>query len=253
MAVMEFNLPISQDDFMDANQCKMEPNGLLQPQWISSWTILFFSSVMMMALMYFVYKVYGEFSSFEPRMRRMRDELAEAQVDIRNLKVAWDELRGENELLSESLVNLQFGLVALGGYANFQRLSPNQRQIMYSTERGNFVASSSRQRQTPTDPDPTVEPETSTAHFTQVMETFRSELYEALLRGSTADVTNLQQMMMTMLELVGAHQPVPQHLKTDIFLNMADRMQSMADRQTIQSVGSKYREYSNLLRETAYW
>ena len=60
-------------------------------------------------------------------------------------------------------------------------------------------------------------------------------------------------MMMTMLELVGAHQPVPQHLKTDIFRNMADRMQSMADRQTIQSVGSKYREYSNLLRETAYW
>ena len=172
-------------------------------------------------------------------------------------------------------MNLQWGLVALGGYANFQRLSPNQRQIMYSTERGNFVASSTRQRRTNRDvimtgqdidmgarvhegeeesehdPDPTVEPECS-ANLRQVMETFRNELYEAILRGSTADVTHLQQMMMTMLDLVGTHHPVPDHLKVDIFLNMADRMQSMADRQTIESVRYKYREYSNLLREMAY-
>ena len=49
--------------------------------------------------------------------------------------------------------------------------------------------------------------------YNQVSSTFQSELYEALMRRSNADVTDFQNLLLQLLNLLNGHQPVPRDLK----------------------------------------
>ena len=101
--------------------------------------------------------------------------------------------------------------------------------------------------------DPEVNLAAPISDYNQVSSTFQ-QLYEALMRRSNADVTDLQNLFLQMLNLVNSHQPVPRNLKIQYFTAAADRLQLMANRQpeTSQTVADRYREYSHLLREMAY-
>ena len=102
--------------------------------------------------------------------------------------------------------------------------------------------------------DPEVNLAAPASDYSQISSTFQSELYEALMRRSNADVTDFRNLLLQMLNLVNSHQPVPRNLKIQYFTAAADRLQLMANRQpeTSQTVADRYREYSHLLREMAY-
>ena len=105
---------------------------------------------------------------------------------------------------------------------------------------------------------PTNDPEVNLAapasDCSQVSSTFQSELYEALMRRSNADVTDYQNLLLQLLSLVNGTQPVPRNLKIQYFTAAADRLPLMANRQpeTNPTVADRYREYSHLLREMAH-
>ena len=102
--------------------------------------------------------------------------------------------------------------------------------------------------------DPEVNMAAPASDYSQISSTFQSELYEALMRRSNADVTDFQNLLLQLLNLLNGHQPVPRDLKIQYFTAAADRLQLMANRQpeTSQTVADRYREYSHLLREMAY-
>ena len=105
---------------------------------------------------------------------------------------------------------------------------------------------------------PTNDPEVNLAapasDCSQVSSTFQSELYEALMRRSNADVTDYQNLLLQLLSLVNGTQPVPRNLKIQYFTAAADRLPLMANRQpeTNPTVADRYREYSHLLRDMAH-
>ena len=78
--------------------------------------------------------------------------------------------------------------------------------------------------------DPEVNLAAPISDYNQVSSTFQ-QLYEALMRRSNADVTDLQNLFLQMLNLVNSHQPVPRNLKIQYFTAAADRLQLMANRQ----------------------
>ena len=102
--------------------------------------------------------------------------------------------------------------------------------------------------------DPEVNMAAPASDYSQISSTFQSELYEALMRRSNAGVTDFQNLLLQLLNLLNGHQPVPRDLKIQYFTAAADRLQLMANRQpeTSQTVADRYREYSHLLREMAY-
>ena len=54
--------------------------------------------------------------------------------------------------------------------------------------------------------------------YNHVASTFQSELYEALMRRSNADVTGFQNLLLQMWNLVNSHQPVTRNLKIQYFI-----------------------------------
>ena len=202
---------------------------------------------------------------------------------MRCLRVTYGELNGQQEMLCDSIESVQWGVIHLGGYTYFDTLTQEQRARMYSVESGNLISARTmgmqqylntiRQANRGVDlaaedtemalveggesevatNDPEVNLAAPISDYNQVPSTFQSELYEALMR-SNADVTDFQNLLLQMLNLVNSHQPVPRNLKIQYFTAAADRLQLMANRQpeTSQTVADRYREYSHLLREMAY-
>ena len=102
--------------------------------------------------------------------------------------------------------------------------------------------------------DPEVNLAAPASDYSQISSTFQSELYEALMRRSNAGVTDFQNLLLQLLNVLNGHQPVPRDLKIQYFTAAVDRLQLMANRQpeTSQTVADRYREYSHLLREMAW-
>ena len=238
-----------------------------------------------------IHKVHPQFNTLqtdisvlEPLVDKLCRELNECQAEVRRLRVAYDELNGKQEMLCDSIESVQWGVIHLGGYTYFETLTPEQRARMYSVERGNLIAArmvgmeqylnTIRQANRGVDlaaedtemalaeggepeiatNDPEVNLAAPASDYSQVSSTFQSELYEALMRRSSADVTDFQNLPLQLLNLLNGHQPVPRDLKIQYFTAAADRLQLMANRQpeTSQTVADRYREYSHLLREMAY-
>ena len=61
--------------------------------------------------------------------------------------------------------------------------------------------------------DPEVNLAAPASDYSQISSTFQSELYEALMRRSNADVTDFQNLLLQLLNLLNGHQPVPRDLK----------------------------------------
>ena len=153
-----------------------------------------------------------------------------------------------------------WGVTHQGGYTYFDTLTPEQRARMYSVERGNLIASRTMGKQkylsairqanrgvdfsgedtdmlqggggesetAVNDPEVSVAP---ASDYSQVFETFRNELYEALMRRSNADVNDFQNLLIQLLSLLNTRQPLPRNLKIQYFFSATDRLQLMANRQ----------------------
>ena len=77
----------------------------------------------------------------ESALHTLQQQMQEAQADLGRLCSAQAELSGEIEMVSDSTENLQWGLINMGGYTNFNALTPSQRRHRYTLERANMVAS----------------------------------------------------------------------------------------------------------------
>ena len=94
-----------------------------------------------------IHKVHPQFdtlqtdiSVLEPLVGKLYRELNECQAEVRRLRVACDELNGQQEMLCDSIESVQWGVIHLGGYTYFETLTPQQRARMYAVERGNLIA-----------------------------------------------------------------------------------------------------------------
>ena len=85
--------------------------------------------------------LYTDVAMMESALHTLQQQVQEAQADLRRLRSAQAELSGEIEMVSDSAENLQWGVITTGGYANFNALTPSQRQRMYAMERSNMIAS----------------------------------------------------------------------------------------------------------------
>eukprot|EP00435_Cladocopium_sp_Y103_P033864 s2794_g8.t1 len=69
-----------------------------------------------------------------------QNEMNATQGNFRRVREAHNELQGEMETLSDMQDQLHYGLVQLGGSTPFRDLTPDQRQHMFTLERGNMMA-----------------------------------------------------------------------------------------------------------------
>eukprot|EP00435_Cladocopium_sp_Y103_P035668 s2167_g9.t1 len=146
------------DSLIDAAQCMSDPNTLVTQQPAGfSWMFIFLCIAGLASLAYFLFKVYkmahDAFTSFEPLYTAVavlesladsfQKDLASCRAEIQRLRSAHDEVQGEVEMVSDSVDSVHWGLIHIGGYGNFEQLSPAERQRMFSTERANLIAARS--------------------------------------------------------------------------------------------------------------
>jgi hypothetical protein len=193
-------------------------------------------------------KIRTDIYVLEPLVYKLCNELAGTQAEVRRLRVAYDELNGRQEMLCDSIESIQWGVIHFGGYTYFDTFTPEQRARMYSVERGNLISARTmgmqqhlntiRQANRGADLAPedtemalveggesqvaTNDAEVNLAapisDYNHVASTFQSELYEALMRRSNADVTGFQNLLLQMWNLVNSHQPVTRNLKIQYFI-----------------------------------
>ena len=84
--------------------------------------------------------VYTQYAIMDSAVTILEKKVAQMETDIRCLREAHGELSGEIEIVSDVSENVQWGLINMGGYTNFNNLTPFQRQQMYTLERANLIA-----------------------------------------------------------------------------------------------------------------
>ena len=135
-------------------QCAFEPNDPSLQSTSFSWSFICVCLFLLTGLIYLFFKLYRmihkvhpqfntlqtDISVLEPLVDKLCRELNEGQAEVRRLRVAYDELNGQQEMLCDSIESVQWGVIHLGGYTYFDTLTPEQRARMYSVERGNLIA-----------------------------------------------------------------------------------------------------------------
>eukprot|EP00435_Cladocopium_sp_Y103_P011899 s3822_g3.t1 len=122
---------------------------------------MFFFFMVVIALVAFLWKTYrtarDAYVSFEQnctdvaaaeslieRLRAknpaVRQQFDDMQGSINRLQRAHNELESQDEMLSDMVGGLHYGIVTLGGYTNHSDLTPVQRQRMFRVEQANLVA-----------------------------------------------------------------------------------------------------------------
>eukprot|EP00435_Cladocopium_sp_Y103_P024514 s1965_g6.t1 len=149
------------DILQNRAQCPIEPNAMVMQQQSDGFSrmFIFLCIAARGALIYCVdlfpcqvYKMsHDAYTSFEPLYadvavleslsEGLSKELATARNEVQRLRAAYEEMHGEVEMVSDGIDSVHWGLVNMGGYSNFQDLSPAERQQMYSTEKANLIAS----------------------------------------------------------------------------------------------------------------
>eukprot|EP00435_Cladocopium_sp_Y103_P037731 s1727_g10.t1 len=171
-----------------------------------------------------------------------------------SLREAHNELQGELEMLSDVQDQLHYGLFQMGGFTLLRNLTPEQRQHMYTLERGNMVASRTmgtarymnvvrQQNQGVARDDDTdmvgdeenAESEAGTGHvelaepvsyYAQVAEVFRNGLNECLRRHGYPHAAECQQIAMEMLD-AQTSQPIAQAVGANMFARLETRADAM--------------------------
>ena len=229
--------------------------------------------------------VYTQYAVMSSAVTILEKKVAQMETDLRRLRAGHTELSGEIEMVSDSSENVQWGLINMGGYTNFHKLTPFQRQQMYTLERANLIAArtmgmqrylnvvrtqnqgivhggddtdmdqvvSEAGEEESRENDAAVNPE-DTPEITQVTMTFRNELNDCLRRGQWSDAAVFQRGVMQALDLVNQHQPVPVELKQHPFYSLAADLQTLVNRhaETDANLSERYQQYVNQLREMAY-
>ena len=80
---------------------------------------------------------YNQVQNQYEALQKKHDDLNDL-VNI--LRRALHELEGNQEMLSDQLERVHYGLVMLGGNSNHSDLNPQQRQHVYNVERANLIA-----------------------------------------------------------------------------------------------------------------
>ena len=200
---------------------------------------------------------------------------------LRRVQGAHNELQAELEMLVDSQEGIHWGIINLSGYTYFGQPTPGERQ--HSLERGNLIASKTMGVQRyvqsirganrgvvhdgqdtdvgmaeeggesagePTN-DPEVRLAPSVGDFTQVMETMRNELNDCLKRESWAEIWQLQNVCLRVLDTVNRNQPVPAEDRRNLFANLSITLRQMSEQQSVQApiIAARYQQYSHQLRE----
>ena len=84
--------------------------------------------------------IYTQYAILSSAVTILEKKIAQMEADLRCLRAGHTELSGEIEMVSDSTENIQWGLINMGGYTNFNGLTPLQRQQMYGLERANLIA-----------------------------------------------------------------------------------------------------------------
>ena len=200
--------------------------------------------------------LYTQYAILESAVYTLQQKMAQVETDLRRPRSGHTELSGEIEMVSDSTENIQWGLINIGAYTNFNGLTPMQRQQMYGLERANLIAAKTMGMQrylnvvrTPNqgivhggddivmdqvvaetgevenpEYDQPVNPE-DIPELTQVTMTFRNELNDCFRREQWSDAAVFQSGVMCTLDLVNQHQPVPVELKRDLFYGLAAHLQ----------------------------
>ena len=291
-------MPLGESDIYGANaQCSIEPNHVQSDGY--SWMFIMMCSILVLAVLAFwgwVCKrandaytsfdhIYTQHATLSSAVTILEKKIAQMETDLRRLRSGHAELSGEIELVSDSMENIQWGLINMGGYTNFNGLTPLQRQQMYTLECANLIAAGTMgmqrylnvvrtqiqgivhgggdtdmeqvvaeagEEENPEN-DPPVNPE-DTPELTQVIMTFRNELNDSLRREQWSDAAVFQNGVMRILDLVNQYQPVPVELKRDLFYALAADLQPLVDRHRNldPNLSERYEQYVNQLREMAY-
>ena len=288
-------MPLGESDIYGANaQRSIEPNHVQSEGY--SWMFIMMCSILILAVLAFwgwVCKrasdaytsfdhVYTQYAVMSSAVTILEKKVAQMETDLRRLRAGHTELSGEIEMVSDSSENVQWGLINMGGYTNFHKLTPFQRQQMYTLERANLIAArtmgmqrylnvvrtqnqgivhggddtdmdqvvSEAGEEESRENDPAVNPE-DTPEITQVTMTFRNELKR---REQWSDAAVFQRGVMQALDLVNQHQPVPVELKQHLFYALAADLQTLVNRhaETDANLSERYQQYVNQLREMAY-
>lgn len=178
---------------------------------------------------------YTDIAIMEPVVNRLCREIQECQAGLRRAQQTHAELRGELEMMCDSVENVQWGLIHMGGYTHFHTMDTAQRQQMYTTEGANLIAARTmgmqrylnvvRSQNTgvvsggddidmanaegaePEAPehDSVVDP--NEGNLSTVAQTFRNEVNSCLQREALHDAASFQHALIHVF--AGHHQPEP--------------------------------------------
>ena len=133
-------MPLGESDIYGGNaQCSIEPNHVQSEGY--SWMFIMMCSVLILAVLIFwgwvcerandAYTsfdhVYAQYAIMLSAVTILQKKIAQMEADLRRLRVGHTE-------------NIQWGLINMGGYTNFNGLTPTQRQQMYGLKRANLIA-----------------------------------------------------------------------------------------------------------------
>ena len=185
-------------------------------------------------------------------------------------------------MVSDSTENVHWGLINMGGYTNFNAMTPGQRQNMYAMERSNMIASRTMGRQRymdtvrhqnrgvihggddtgmgqekveaeeeETNEDNIFAPEVS--DMEQVLSTFRNEPNVCLEPEEWNDAVIFQHGVMRILNAFGNIETVSEEVKGKICLQLADQLQPLIQRHrdSNPNLSEKYQQYAGQVREMA--
>ena len=288
-------------DAESSSTCSNEPNVEMTGGAIFSHPSVIFILMMLCLFGFLLWRVYrlatAAFESFEQNytdlavveslidrkvkeLEGLQKQVNETDANFRRLREAQNELQGELDMLCDSVEQVHFGLVRLGGYTPYYNLSADDRRRMYDLERANLVSrrvmgadrymAAVRQQHSgiihsgedtdmgdsSEDVEDIVEENQDDEHganLRQAMHTFRSELNECLQREDFAMAAEFQHCILLMLDTMHGTIPMDPSTRSSLFRRLGDSLESMADQIRIQSAqhAERYNQYSQQLREMA--
>ena len=143
------------EDSMSPEQCEMEQENQKHEDNYSLWLGLF-GILFLMVTVWTVFPWRGykwikglwqdhdnlclqvaELDAYAGRIRTDADSLQGAATELRS---EWDQMEVSQNMLSDSVDSIHYGLVELGGFTRHSELSAAERRHMYAQEQGNLVA-----------------------------------------------------------------------------------------------------------------
>eukprot|EP00435_Cladocopium_sp_Y103_P076053 s57_g74.t1 len=188
---------------------------------------------------------------------QLKADVTASQEQMRREQTAYNELEGQQEMLSDQFDGLHYGVVMLGGYTNHSELTPAQRQHVFAVEPDPLVTSGERGESEDPVFDPVVPLAEPVSNLTQTHETLRDgdELNACLSREAWSDAAEIQNMIMILPEALNGAQPMDRGVRIRLFTRFCEKMERLADVKRQQGdmlIAQRYQEYADQLRDMAW-